>query len=132
MSNPLEPYIEDVAKDLKIDQFNVKEVQMRAPARKHFWVARLINTKIKLNKLKSKKKSLKNTLVCKIIESAPTKLSLTAASNAVENSKEIEELNEQISDLEVVVEYLDNVVKIMSTIHWEIKNIIELIQMETQ
>lgn len=132
MSNPLEPYIKDVAKDLQIDQFNVKEVQMRAPSRKHFWVARLINNKIKLNKLKNQKKNLKNTLVQKILENAPTKLSMTAAINAAENSKEIVELNDQINDLELIVEYLDNVVKIMSTIHWEIKNIIELIQMETQ
>jgi len=132
MSSPLEPYLEEVAKDLKIDQFNVKEVQMRAPSRKHYWVARLINTKIKLNNIKSKKKKLKHTLIQKIIENAPTKLSITAATNAAENSKEVTELNEQIDNLEIIVEYLDNVVKIMSNLHWEIKNIIELIQMETQ
>jgi hypothetical protein len=132
MSNPLEPYLEEVAKDLKIDQFNVKEVQLRSPSRKHYWVARLINTKIKLNALKNKKKALKNRLIQKILDNAPTKLSMTAASNAADNSKDLEELTQQIDECEIVVEYLDNVVKIMSNLHWEIKNIIELMQMETQ
>lgn len=132
MSNPLEPYIKDVDKDLKIDQFNVKEVQMRAPARKHFWVARYINVKIKLNKIKKHKKELKSALIQKILEQAPTKLSLSAASNMAENSKELSAINDQIIDLEIVVEYLEHVVKIMGNIHWEVKNIIELMQMETQ
>lgn len=132
MSSPLEPYLEEVSKDLKIDQFNVKEVQMRSPARKHYWVARLINAKIKLNTLKARKKRLKHDITGRVLEAAPTKMSLTAASNAAENSNDIAELNKQIDELEIIVEYLDHVVKIMSNIHWEIKNIIELMQMETQ
>ena len=130
MSSLLERYTEEIAEDLKIDQFNVKEVQMRSPARKHFWVARLINTKIKLNTLKSKKKTLKHELILKIIERAPTKLTQVAVGNAAENSKELKVINEAILDSEAIVEYLEHVVKILSNIQWDIKNIIDLMQME--
>jgi hypothetical protein len=55
----LKKYIEEITKDLQLDDFNIKESQMRLPARKHFWVARLIETKIKRNSLLEKRKNLK-------------------------------------------------------------------------
>jgi hypothetical protein len=132
MSDILEQYREDIEEDLKIDQFNVKKVQMRAPARKHYWVARMINTKIRLNQLVAKKKKLKSDVIRQLIQKAPTKLSQNALSNAAEENSAIAALTEQIVELETLVEYLEHVVKIMSNIHWEIKNIIELMQMETE
>jgi len=130
MNEVLQRYIEEVDSDLKIDQFNVKQVQMSAPGRKHFWVARLINSKIELNKLKSKKKTLKDGVVKALLMSAPTKMSQNALSIAAEKNTNIRELTDKIIELETIVEYLDHVVRIVGNLHWEIKNIIELLQME--
>ncbi len=52
-------YIDEVGKDLVLDDFNIKNQSMRLPARKHYWVAQLIKSKIERNATFEKKKQLK-------------------------------------------------------------------------
>ena len=84
----LKKYIEDINKDLYLDDFNLKEVQMRLPARKHFWVARLIEAKIMRNTLFAKKKKLKKDLVKKVIEDSPVRINQTAAETAAKKTRQ--------------------------------------------
>jgi hypothetical protein len=132
MSDTLNKYIQEISEELKVDQFNIKTVQMRMASRKHFWVARLVNTKIALNKAKAKRKTMRHDMIQQIIQHAPIKMSISAAQNAADNSPSIIKLTEEIEENEVIVEYLEKVEKIMSSMHWEIKNIVDLQQMEMQ
>ena len=126
----LKKYIEDINKDLYLDDFNLKEVQMRLPARKHFWVARLIEAKIKRNTLFAKKKKLKKDLVKKVIEDSPVRINQTAAETAAERYDSVVNINNSIKEQDTIIEYLEKVEKIMSMMHWEIKNIVDINRME--
>ena len=126
----LKKYIEDINKDLYLDDFNLKEVQMRLPARKHFWVARLIEAKIKRNTLFAKKKKLKKDLVKKVIEDSPVRINQTAAETAAERYDSVVSINNSIKEQDTIIEYLEKVEKIMSMMHWEIKNIVDINRME--
>lgn len=126
----LKRYIDEVNKDLLIDDFNIKDSQMKLPSRKHFWVARLMDAKISRNKLISKKKQHKKELVLRIINESPVKITTQTAESAAENTTDIEIINEKIKELDFIIEYLEKVEKIFSSIHWEIKNIIQINQME--
>ena len=126
----LKRYIEEVNKDLIIDDFNIKDSQMKLPSRKHFWVARLMDAKINKNKLLSKKKQHKKELVSRIISESPVKLTTQTAEAAAENTSDIEIINEKLKELDFIIEYLEKVEKIFSSMHWEIKNIIQINQME--
>ncbi len=126
----LKRYIEEVNKDLFIDDFNIKDSQMKLPSRKHFWVARLMDAKINKNKLLSKKKQHKKELVTRIISESPVKLTTQTAETAAENTPDIEIINEKLKELDFIIEYLEKVEKIFSSMHWEIKNIIQINQME--
>lgn len=126
----LKKYIEDINKDLYLDDFNLKEVQMRLPARKHFWVARLIEAKIKRNTLFGKKKKLKKDLVKKVIEDSPVRINQTAAETAAERYDSVVSINNSIKEQDTIIEYLEKVEKIMSMMHWEIKNIVDINRME--
>lgn len=126
----LKKYIEDINKDLYLDDFNLKEVQMRLPARKHFWVARLIEAKIKRNTLFAKKKKLKKDLVKKVIEDSPVRINQTAAETAAERYDSVVSINNSIKEEDTIIEYLEKVEKIMSMMHWEIKNIVDINRME--
>jgi hypothetical protein len=53
----IKKYKEEIGNDLVINDFNIKEVQLRLPARKHFWAARLIDAKIELHSLQKTEKS---------------------------------------------------------------------------
>jgi len=126
----LKKYIEEITKDLQLDDFNIKEAQMRLPARKHFWVARLIESKIKRNSLFRDKKQLKKEVVKKVISDSPVRISQSAAESAAERHESISKLNESISEQDSIIEYLEKVEKIMGQMHWEIKNIIDINKME--
>lgn len=126
----LKRYKEEIGKDLIINDFNIKEVQLQLPSKKHFWAARLIDAKIEYQRLIKHKKNLKKDIVNKVLRESPVKLSTQAAEIAAENSNDIDAINTQIKEWEYIIEYLEKVEKIMQTMHWEIKNIIMLNQAE--
>lgn len=126
----LRRYIEEVNKDLQITDFNLKESQLRLPSRKHFWVARLIDTKIQRNNLLAQKKNLKKELVKRIVSESQVKITPQTAESAAEHTPDIENFNEKLKELDLIIEYLEKVEKVFSTLHWEIKNIIQINQLE--
>jgi len=126
----LKKYIEEITKDLYLDDFNIKESQMRLPAKKHFWVARLMDAKINRNSFIRNKKQLKKELVKKVIIDSPVKISQSAAESAAERHDSVSKLNDSISEQDSIIEYLEKVEKIMGQMHWEIKNIIDINKME--
>lgn len=130
MMNLLDRYMEEVKLDLEIHQMNVKEVQMRLPARKHFWVSRLIKHKIDLQKLQQKKQSEKEKLVKEALQQDLIKVKSSTAESIVEKSSAIVAITQKIKDEEIIIEFLEKVEKIFSTMHWEIKNIVELQKLE--
>ena len=126
----LKKYIKEITKDLQLDDFNIKESQMRLPARKHFWVARLIEAKIKRSTLYKEKKKLKKEVVKKVITDSPVRITQSAAESAAEKHESIADLNDNIGELDAIIEYLEKVEKIFSNMHWEIKNIVDINKME--
>ena len=126
----LRKYIDEIGQDLVLDDFNLKEAQMRLPARKHFWVARLIEAKIKRNSLIGDKKKIKKELVKKVIADSPVRISQSAAESAAERHESIDSLNKGIAEQDAIIEYLEKVEKILGNMHWEIKNIIDINKME--
>lgn len=126
----LKKYKEEIGSDLLITDFNIKEIQLKLPSRKHFWAARLIDAKITLDKLHKKRKALKKTLATKIIAEAPVKLTQQAAEAAAETSTDLVQIADNIKEYEFIVEYLEKVEKIMSSMGFDIKNIIEIQKLE--
>jgi len=123
-------YKDEIGQDLIINDFNIKEVQLRLPSRKHFWAARLIDAKIELYSLQKAKKNLKKQLVKRIQETSPVKLTPQSAEFAVESSNEISSMNDQIKEYEFVIEYLDKATSVLNQVGWDIKNIIEIQKLE--
>lgn len=121
-------YKEAIENDLKIDQFNIHNKINEIPSLKHFWVAKLIESKIELKNLQRKK----SELLKKVKESASIGLKLSAASiKEMENKSPIlTEINEEIEELELVIEYLEKAEKIFSSTTYDLKNAIELMKME--
>jgi len=126
----LKKYIEEIGEDLVLNDLNLKQQQQRLPARKHFWVGRLIDAKIKRNDLIAEKRKLKKDLVKKVIEDSPVRINQTSAESAAERYESVVELNNSIKEQDTIIEYLEKVEKILSNMHWEIKNVIDMNKME--
>lgn len=122
-------YKEAIEKDLKIDQFNIHNKVNDIPSLKHFWVAKLIEAKIEIKQLEKKKKEI----IKKVNENADVglKLSTTSMNNVIAKSPVIGEINEQIEELELIIEYLEKSEKIFNSTTYDLKNAIELMKMES-
>lgn len=123
-------YKEELEKDLKIDQFTIGDKVNQIPHLKHFWVAKLIESKIELKSLQKRK----NELIKEITEKtkAELQLSLSSTNNIINKAPVIVEINEKIEELELVIEYLEKAEKIFSSMTYDIKNSIEILKMENQ
>ena len=122
--------MEEIGEDLVLNDLNLKQQQQRLPARKHFWVGRLIDAKIKRNDLITEKRKLKKDLVKKVIEDSPVRINQTSAETAAERYESVVKLNKSIQEQDTIIEYLEKVEKILSNMHWEIKNVIDMNKME--
>lgn len=126
----LKRYKEEIGADLVVTDFNIKDVQLKLPSRKHFWAARLIDAKITLQDLQKRKKNLKKDLVKRIIAEAPVKITQHTAESAAESTEELISINDSIKEYELVIEYLEKVERIMAGMGYDIRNIINIMQME--
>lgn len=123
-------YKEKVEEDLKFDDFTIKEVSMKLPMIKHFWVGKLIETKIDLEKLNSLKYSLIKTLQSSNDTDIPIKVSKETLMKKLNSHPKMIEIYDQIKEHELIIEYLEKTEKIFSATSFDLKNTIELMKLE--
>lgn len=126
----LKKYMQEIAEELKIDEMNLKESSLRAPARKHFWVSKLINHKVELNRLKKEKDKKIKEVMKKTEESSPVQVSKVNLEKMIESTDEMKSFNERIHEVESIVEYLEKVEKIYSSLTYDIKNMVKMTEIE--
>ena len=126
----LETYITEMNQDLKVDAFNIKEVQLRLPAIKHKWVGRGVRHKLELMALQKSRDTKKKEMITKVLAQSPVKISEFAAEKTVNDGETIKEIDAKIQDLKLVIELLEKSEKTFSSMTYDIKNIIELQKLE--
>jgi len=127
----LEEYIKELESDLKIDELVLKEYQLKLPGIKHKWAGRLIRHKMEINDLRRKKESLKKDLINKIQEQSPVKLALPVIERTAEKHSELVDYDNKIKELELIVELLEKSEKTLSSASYDLKNLIDIIKLET-
>ena len=131
MSDTLDKYSQELEEHLSIDEFNLKNTQLMLPGRKHIWVGRLMRHKRELNQLKDLKKEKIATLTRAVQEQSNVRLTTPNAEKVAKNSETIKDINKRIQEQILLIDYLEKVEKIMSSIGFDIKNIIEINKLET-
>jgi hypothetical protein len=127
----LEKYKKEIEIDVKLDQLNILEKQMILPTIKHKWVSRLIESKKELNALHKKKKIIRTQVINILEPTIPKGLPKVALENKIESSEKIQNINDDIENIEIVIEYLEKVEKIFASMSFDIKTATDLIKMET-
>ena len=126
----LDQYIDEIEKDLQINEFNLKDSSMKTPARKHYWVSKLIRHKKNLMVLKKQRDNVKQDVVRKIIEESPVKVTIPVAEKASYKHEKMKEISQKINEEELIIEFLEKTEKTFSAVGFDIKNIIEIMKME--
>lgn len=127
----IENYIKELESDLKIDELNLKEYQLKLPGIKHKWAGRYIRHKQELYEFKAKREEIKKRLVEQIQETSPVKLSLPIIEKTAEKHSEFKEIDKKISELTLVTELLEKAEKTLSSTSYDLKNLIDIIKLET-
>lgn len=123
-------YKTELTEELDLSDFNMKDVQMKLPGIKHKWVARLIDQKIELNKLKKLKAEAIETVSQKLRKENVVILSDAALSKQSEKHELVRKIIEKIEETEILIEYLERVEKVCSSTSYDIKNLIDIKKME--
>jgi len=124
-------FIEELKEDCVVDEINLKESALILPAKKAKWVARLILEKNNLNKLEKDKKETLNALIEKLKEESVTSLSSAVLKNIAEKDSSFIEIDQKIEESKNLIDFLERIEKIMSSMSFDIGNIIKIVQLET-
>ena len=123
-------YVEEIKEDTKLDDFNIKQVQLILPTKKHYWATKLIIHKKELNDLIKKRETLINSTADKLIETSNVVISRATALNKVKQSDAIKKIDNDIQELNYVIELLEKAEQIFKSMSFDIKNIIEINKLE--
>lgn len=131
MSDLLNKYLTEAEKDAKLDVFTVKDVQSKLPAIKHKWVGRLIRAKKKLGMLYDAREELIDELMIKAKEQSQYKVSDAALQKTVIKTNTIKEADKQIKEYKLIIDFLERTEKVFSSMTFDIKNLTEVMKLET-
>lgn len=126
-----ERYHNDIKKQVDVNEFNMKEVQMGLPMARHYWVSRLMFHKQEIMKLRKFRKQAKQKILDKIHQESPVGLTSKTVDIASDDHPVIQKIDEQIAENELLVEYLTKIESNFRSISFDIKNLIQIIQLET-
>lgn len=124
-----EKYKLELEIDTQVDELNVKDIQMKLPAIKHKWVARLIQAKADLRKLTNMRIKAMEQLKSRV--NSPITLPETNIANAASKQELVRRIDIQITQQELIIDYLSRVEQIMKSFTYDIKNIIDIMRMES-
>jgi hypothetical protein len=127
----LEDYILEMEADVEFDDFSIKDSQMKLPAIKHKWVGRLIRHKNNLNKIKAERHDLVKRLAIKIKETSPYKVTDASAERASYKHEDVAALSKTIQESELIIEFIEKADKILNSMTFDIKNLVEIMKLET-
>jgi hypothetical protein len=122
-------YSEEFTADTSLDELNIKERAMTVVAIKHKWVGRLMRHKMDLKKLENAKKTAINKISTKLTTNT-VELTTTAAKKAALGSDIVERIIIEIDKTTLIIEYLEKVERILNSMTYDIKNLIEIQKLE--
>lgn len=127
----IEKYNDEIKKYVTVDEFNMKQIQMDLPATRHYWVGRLMFHKQEILKLKKIRKEAQRKITEKLEHESPVGLNPKTLEQAQQNHPIIGKIDTQIAEHELVVEYLSKIEANFRSVSYDIKNLIEIVKLET-
>lgn len=126
-----EKLLEELKQFLQFDELNLKEKQLMLPGIKHRYATIYIQTKREMGALHAERKRMLRNVVDEINRESPVKLSMIAAEKLAADHETIYEIDQKIKNNELILEICEKSEKILSSASYDIKNLVELIKLET-
>lgn len=127
----LEDYIKEMGVDVELDEFNLKEAQLKLPALKHKWVGRLVRHKGDLSRAEARRANVIKEIAKEVIDTATYQVTLPTAEKAAAKHARVKNIDEEMVELKLIVDFLEKSERIFSSMSFDIKNITEIMKLET-
>ena len=127
----IQKYEEEIKKYVTVDEFNMKQIQMDLPSIRHYWVGRLMFHKQEIFKLKKIRKTAQSKISEKMQEESPIGLTTKTVHFAADNHPVVIKIDDQIAENEILVEYLTKIEANFRSLSFDLKNLIQIVQLET-
>ena len=127
----LEKYIKEMADDVVVDEFTLKETQLKLPALKHKWVGRLVRHKGTLGKLYSERGNVVKALADQVRDASTYQVTAPTAEKAAKKHHKVRAIDDQINEQKLIIEFLEKSERIFSSMTYDIRNITEIMKLET-
>jgi hypothetical protein len=86
---------------------------------------------LEINELRKKREQTKKVIMDKLNEQSPVKLTTPVVERTAEKCNEIIDIDGRVKELELVIELLEKAEKTLSSTSYDIKNLIDIIKLET-
>lgn len=127
----LEQYVKEMGVDVELDEFNLKDVQLKLPALKHKWVGRLIRHKGIMHSYNERRDNIIMELAKEVIATATYQVTLPTAMKAAEKHEKVKKIDADLRECKLIIEFLEKSERIFSSMSFDIKNITEIMKLET-
>jgi len=127
----LSNYIEELKDDCVVDDINLKESALMLPAKKAKWVTRLILAKNSVNKMEKDKKKQISIIMEKLKQESISTVSNAVLKSLAEKHESVIEIDNKIEENYNLIDFLERVEKVMSSMSFDIGNIVKIVQLET-
>tara|TARA_R110002050_G_scaffold6130_7_gene25979 strand:- start:9998 stop:10372 length:375 start_codon:yes stop_codon:yes gene_type:complete len=124
--------MEELTEDTYLDEFTVRDKQMKLPGIKHKWTGRLIRSKISLTDLFAKRRKVINQLADKLVKESPVTISRPTAETKIKTLDAIVTIDKDIEEMKHIIEFLEKTERILSSMTFDIRNITEIMKLELQ
>lgn len=124
-------YKKEMTEDLQIDRITLEDKQLKLPGLKAKWVGRLMNHKREKDDLYDLYDQAIKQIADKIKKDSPIQLSNIGAEKQAETHDLAKKIKKEIREQDVTIEYLEKMEKHISSITYDIKNVIDIIKLET-
>lgn len=130
MKDLLEEYRTRYEEFVQIDDLNIDQKLKQVPHEKHYYVARYIDAKRDKDRLQYKLKKFYKMSEEEALKDSPVNLNKRELEQNFNDLEDVVKVKEKIHELDYVIEYLDMVIRQITFIGNDMKNIIEWKKLE--
>lgn len=125
----LTKYIAELAEDVKLDTYNLREKALMSSAIWAKWLSYLYHEKERINKISDAKQKLLKSKQLEAKNISDSVLRLKTEEKLLENNETLQKLNHVLKLTNDNIDYIERALTILSNFGFSIKNVTEIIKL---
>jgi hypothetical protein len=126
----IEKIRDEYEKDIQFDEFNLREMQLKIPALKSKWSAKLSINEALLYEWKEKRDLVFEAILKEIQDKSDMPLTKTSSEIIVKRDHRYKKVVEKIKTIDIINKFLERIDRNIQSVTWDMKNILDELKIE--